>query len=115
VIDGRDDLVATIAALSDRGDYDIVLEELLDDLEDELADIAEALEDDELSDDAKAALQAAATKLEATTAAVEALAPTATVADEEGEGEGRRRGDCPEREDDEAAAPSGRFGGPERV
>jgi len=95
-IEGRDSGIAAIAALSedDRADYDWVLESVLDDVTSEIEAIDEALADDTLTDEGRAALEQAKTKLEATKTTVEALVPDAEagdVADEDGR-------DCPRGE-----------------
>jgi hypothetical protein len=85
-IDGRDVLVASIAALSadDQANYARVLDQIDSDVADEIDGIDEALTDDDLSDAAKADLQAARDKLTATQSTVEALggSSTADAADE---------------------------------
>jgi hypothetical protein len=73
--DGRDALIASIAALTadDQADYGDALGAASDDVADELSDLADALGDDTLTDDAEAALTAAATQLKATQTALAAL------------------------------------------
>lgn len=75
-LDGRDSVVAAITALADRSDYEGVLEDVADDAADEAETIGEALSDDTLTDDAKAALNAALTQVQATAAAASAAAGT---------------------------------------
>ncbi len=112
-LDGRDAIVAAINALSDKSGYTQVLARIHADATDEAGDIADALADDELTDEAKAALNAAATQATATAAA----APGASGGDADypGSGGDGDRGDCPpgQRGDDDAQYPgSGRgFGG----
>ena len=65
-LDGRDALAAAINALSDKSGYARVLSLINDDATGEADDIADTLADDELTDEAKAALQAAATQVAAT-------------------------------------------------
>lgn len=74
-IDGRDSLVAAIAALSDddQQDYVDVLSSIDEDVTDEIEGIDEALSDDTLTSEAQAALTAAREKLVATQSAVQGL------------------------------------------
>src|SRR3954469_5635866 len=94
-IDGRDSLVASIAALpaDDQQDYVDVLSEIDSDVTDEIDGIDEALSDDTLTDDAKADLTAARDKLTATQTAVQGLLSgldTSASGDDQGSG----HGDC---------------------
>jgi hypothetical protein len=101
-IDGRDSLVAAIAALpaDDQQDYVDVLSSIDSDVSDEIEGIDDALSDDTLTDDAKADLTAARSKLVATQAAVQGLLSgldsSASAADDEsgphGDCDGHRRG-----------------------
>jgi hypothetical protein len=114
-IDGRDSLVAAIAALSadDQHDYFDVLERIDRDVSDEIDGIDEALSDDTLTDDAEADLTAAKGKLSATQTAVEGLlanldTSNSEAADEQdgpGDGpcDGHHRGDGPRDEADAEA------------
>jgi hypothetical protein len=74
-IDGRDDLIATIAALStdDQQDYVDVLQRIDNDVSDEIDGIDEALADDTLTAEAQSDLTAARDKLTATQTAVQGL------------------------------------------
>jgi len=73
-LDGRDSVVAAIAALDadDKAGYASVLERVVDQSEDELEELAETAADDELTAAATAALGEAATQVAATKAAAEA-------------------------------------------
>jgi hypothetical protein len=103
--DGRDALVAAIGALTaeQQADYADALDRASEDVADELADLADALSDDTLTDAAKSALTAAQTQVTATAAAIKALATSgdASSSDDldgasyrDGAGSGTR-GDCP--------------------
>ena len=96
-IDGRDSLVAAIAALSaeDQQDYVDVLSRIDSDVTDEIEGIDEALSDDTLTDEAKADLNAARDKLTATQTAVQGLlSGLDTSASESGDDGPGDRGDC---------------------
>jgi hypothetical protein len=73
-LDGRDALVAAIAALTDHGGYGWALRTIARDATGEVQDIAETLTDDTLTDAAKAALTAAQAQVTATAAAAQAAA-----------------------------------------
>jgi hypothetical protein len=74
VISGRDDLIATINGLSDKSSYAAVAQSISDDVADELSAVQDALSDDTLKDpEAKDALDAALTQLQATASAVSSL------------------------------------------
>ena len=113
-LDGRDEAIAAIAALpaGDQADYEYVLEQIDEDVGDELDAIDEALADDTLTDDAKAALGQAKTQLEATRTAARALIPADsgsganTAADDTGECDHRGGREGGRRD-------GGQFGGPE--
>ncbi len=75
-LDGRDALVAGIAALTDHSGYGRALKTIARDAAGEAQDIAETLTDDTLTDGAKAALTAAQTQVTATAAAARAAAGT---------------------------------------
>src|SRR3954453_2549515 len=79
-IDGRDDLIAAIGALStsDQAAYADVLDGIDGDVTDEIDAIDEALADDTLTDAAKADLAAAKTKLQATQTTVQGLGASST-------------------------------------
>lgn len=99
-IDGRDSLVAAIAALSatDQQDYVDVLSRIDSDVTDEIDGIDGALSDDTLTDAAKADLTAAKDKLTATQTKVEGLLSgldTSNAADTSAGGSGDGDGDCP--------------------
>jgi hypothetical protein len=93
-IDGRDSLVAAIAALSadDQQAYVDVLDGIDSDVTDEIDGIDQALSDDTLTDAAKADLTAARDKLTATKTAVEGLLANLdtsnTTAADDGSGDG---------------------------
>jgi hypothetical protein len=101
-LDGRDAIVAAINAMTDKSGYARVLAAINDDATGEADDIADALADDELTDEAKAALNAAATQVAATAAA----APAASGDDAGYPGAGDDEG-CPpgQRGDDDAQYP----------
>jgi hypothetical protein len=84
-ISGRDDLVATIAALpaADGSNYGFVLDAIDNDVTDEIASIDDALADDTLSDQAKADLTDARAKLVATQTAVQGLNASQTSSSDE--------------------------------
>lgn len=109
-IDNRDAVIAAIAALS--GDalerYERVLHRIEKAVDDEIEAITEALEDDTLTPEGRAALEAALTKLAATKAAAggtdgddtgyaQQVAAEAE-ADDYGDRRRGRRGDCPDRD-----------------
>jgi hypothetical protein len=71
-LDGRDALVAAIAALPDKSAYGWALRTIARDATSEAADIGEALTDDTLTDAAKAALTAAQAQATATATAAQA-------------------------------------------
>jgi hypothetical protein len=74
VIRGRDDLIAAINGLSDKSSYAAVAQSISDDVADEVSAVQDALSDDTLKDpEAKDALNAALTQLQATAAAVSSL------------------------------------------
>jgi hypothetical protein len=110
-IDGRDSLVAAIAALSadDQQDYVDVLDEIDGDVTDEIEGIDEALSDDTLSGDAEADLTAAREKLVATQTAVQGLlsgldTSASSADDESGRGDcGGRRGSRGSRGEDDGS------------
>jgi hypothetical protein len=79
-IDGRDELVASIAALdaSAKANYADVASAINGDVTEEIASIDESLQDDTLTDQAKADLTAARAKLVATQAAVQPLAASSS-------------------------------------
>lgn len=108
-LDNRDAIIAAIAALDadTKEDYERVLSRIAGATDDEIEEINEALSDDTLTDEAKAALQAALTQLAATKAAAQAQITTDAADDEtgygtteadygSGEGSGARE-DCPPR------------------
>ena len=101
-LDGRDAIVAAINALADKSGYERVLAAINEDATGEAEDIADTLADDELTDEAKTALNAAATQAAATAAAAPAGSD-----DDAGSPDGDRD-DCPpgERGDDDAGYPS---------
>ena len=106
-IDGRDDLIATIAALSadDQQDYVDVLQQIDSDVSDEIDGIDEALSDDTLTADAQSDLTAARDKLTATQTAVEGLLSgldTSSASDVSNDGSGH--GDCGGRRGDRSGA-----------
>lgn len=70
-IDNRDAIIAAINALDAETQerYERILEKIVSGVDDEIEAITEALEDDTLTDEGRAALQAALTKLAATKAA----------------------------------------------
>lgn len=80
-VDGRDDVVDAITALSDTSDYADVAQQISDDIDDETSDITDALSDDTLTDAAKTALQNAATADAATKAKTDAIVTAADSAD----------------------------------
>lgn len=97
--DGRDGIVTAIAALDEdaRSDYGRVLDRVARATVDEADDIADALSDDELTDDAKAALSAASDQVTATGTAASAAVVEASSDDADAEdGEDGDR-PCPER------------------
>jgi hypothetical protein len=108
-LDGRDEGVASIAALSEdqREDYARVLEQVDEDIGDEIDQIDEALADDTLTADGRAALEQAKTQLEATRTAVRALLPADST---EAGATGFAAGD--DEECDERRGEGGRRGGP---
>jgi hypothetical protein len=81
-LDNRDEVVAAIAALADKSGYEFVLEDIVDDTADEVEAIDEALTDDELTAEARAALEAARTQAEATGAAAGSQITAASAAQE---------------------------------
>jgi hypothetical protein len=115
-LDGRDALVAAIAALSDKSGYAWALKIVAKDATGEAADIGEALTDDTLTDAAKAALTAAQAQATATATAAQAAGGTpsttttstpTTAQDTDDDA----RGDCPPGRrpfegDDQTAAPA---------
>lgn len=77
-IASRDALVSAIVALDDRSGYDSTLERFDAAVAEESGDIADALADDELTGEARAALDGALAKLQETAAAIDAaVAPEA--------------------------------------
>lgn len=109
-IDGRDDLVASIAALpaDDQGSYEFVLDRIGDDVAGEIEAIDEALADDTLSADARAALTDARAKLVATQTTVQGLAATqANASAEPQHGSAAAGEDCPEGESGGRRGPRG--------
>jgi hypothetical protein len=93
-LDARDALVTAVNALTDKTDYAGVLDAIHEDATDEAADIADTVTDDELTAEAKTALDAATTQLTATAAA----APAATDGDDSdypGAGTDADGRDCP--------------------
>jgi hypothetical protein len=115
-LDGRDALVAAIAALSDKSAYGWALKIVAKDATGEAADIAEALTDDTLTDAAKAALTAAQAQATATATAAQAAGgtpstTTSTTPTADDTDDDPRREDCPPGRrpfegDDAAAAPT---------
>jgi hypothetical protein len=113
-LDGRDALVAAIAALPDHSGYAWALKLIAHDATSEAADIAETLTDDTLTDAAKAALTAAQAQATATASAAQAAGgtssttPSTTTAGDTTDGD--PRADCPPGrkpyEGDDAAAPT---------
>lgn len=105
-LDNRDAVIAAIAALDaeTKEDYERVLSRIVDATDDEIEEITEALEDDSLTAEARAALQAALTQLAATKTAAEGQISTASSDDagygnedaDYGSGSGSRE-DCPPR------------------
>ena len=77
-LDGRDALVAAIAALPDHSSYRWALKTIARDAASEAEDIAESLTDDTLTDAAKAALTAAQAQATATATAAQAAAGTSS-------------------------------------
>jgi hypothetical protein len=77
-LDGRDALVAAIAALPDHSGYTWALKLIARDATSEAADIAETLTDDTLTDAAKAALTAAQAQATATASAAQAAGGTSS-------------------------------------
>jgi hypothetical protein len=112
-LDGRDALVAAIAALPDHSAYSWALTTIARDAASEAEDIAETLTDDTLTDAAKAALTAAQAQATATATAAQAAAgtsstspsttPTADDTDDEPRGEDCPPGRRPFEGDDNAA------------
>jgi hypothetical protein len=99
-ITGRDDLVATIAALpaADQSNYGFVLDAIDNDVTDEISSIDDALADDTLSDQAKTDLTAARAKLVATQTAVQGLGASqssSTSGNESGSTTTANGQDCP--------------------
>jgi hypothetical protein len=103
VISGRDDLIATIGGMSDKSGYADVLQSISDDVADEISAVQDALSDDTLKDpEAKDALNAALTKLQATASTVSSLlsglgtssqqTPVASTTPSTSQGQ---HGDCP--------------------
>jgi hypothetical protein len=115
-LDGRDALVAAIAALPDKSAYGWALKIVAKDATGEAADIAEALTDDTLTDAAKAALTAAQAQATATATAAQAAGGTPSTSTSTttatAPGTDDPRGDCPpgrrpfEGDNDDAAAPA---------
>lgn len=111
-LDGRDDLVATISGLTaeQKATYASVLQSMSSDIADEISSIQEALSDDTLKDpEAKDALNAALTQLQASASAVSALisglgtttntaATTPTGTQNAAAGTSQQTGDCPKRD-----------------
>jgi hypothetical protein len=114
-IDGRDALVASIAALSDPSDYADVLDRIDSDVSDEIDGIDEALADDDLSDAAKADLQAARDKLTATQTTVQGLVDQVGASDSSSDASDDTSGDgdCPGHHGngDSSSAAGARHGG----
>lgn len=110
-LDGRDDLVATVSGLTaeQKATYAGVLQSMSSDIADEISSIQEALSDDTLKDpEAKDALNAALTQLQASASAVSALisglgttptaATTPTGTQNAAAGTPQHKGDCPKRD-----------------
>ena len=105
VISGRDDLIATINGLSDKSSYAAVAQSISDDVADEVSAVQDALSDDTLKDpEAKDALNAALTQLQATASAVSSLvgglgssssSQTASTTPAATTQQARGEGDCP--------------------
>jgi hypothetical protein len=106
VISGRDDLVATINGLSDKSSYATIAQAISDDVADEVSAVQDALSDDMLKDpEAKDALNAALTQLQATASAVSSLvvgagtsssaSQTASTTPAATTQQAQRTGDCP--------------------
>jgi hypothetical protein len=114
-LDNRDAVIAAIAALDVDGkaSYRRVLSRIVAQTEGETEAIEEALSDDVLTDEGRAALQAALTQLAATKAAAQAqggavdvgFAENPGVSDDGGPGRRGRGGDCPPRRGEGAGAP----------
>jgi hypothetical protein len=96
-LDGRDAVVAAINALSDKSGYAFVLASINDDATGEAEDIADTLADDELTDEAKAALQAAATQVAATATATASSSTDDAQYPSDGTGTDADGEPCPER------------------
>jgi hypothetical protein len=104
VIGDRDDLISTIGGLSDKSNYANVVQEISNDVADEISSVQDALSDDTLKDpEAKDALNAALTKLQATASAVSSLLSSLGTSTQQtpvsqqtpaATGQGQR-GDCP--------------------
>jgi hypothetical protein len=109
VISGRDDLISTIGGLSDKSSYADVVQSISDDVADEISAVQDALSDDTLKDpEAKDALNAALTQLQATASTVSSLATslgtsssssqTASTTPAASTQQAQRDGDCPKGE-----------------
>jgi hypothetical protein len=111
VISGRDDLIGTINGLSDKSSYAAVAQSISDDVADEVSAVQDALSDDTLKDpEAKDALNAALTQLQATASAVSSLvgglgtssssstSQTASTTPAVSTQQAQGNGDCPKRE-----------------
>lgn len=97
-IDGRDGLIAAIAALpaADQSNYGFVLDSIDNDVTDEIASIDDALSDDTLTDQAKADLTAARAKLVATQSTVQGLGASLTTSASDTSGStSQADADCP--------------------
>ena len=111
-LDGRDDLVATISGLTaeQKANYGDVVQSISDDIADEISSVQEALSDDTLKDpEAKDALNAALTQLQASATTVAALisglgttgtgtTPTGTQSTSTAAGTPEGSGNCPKRD-----------------
>ncbi|PTL58531.1 hypothetical protein [Paraconexibacter algicola] len=84
-LDGRDRIVAAIAALGedDKADYADVLDRIVEHADDEIDELAETAADDELTDAATTALGEAATQIAATRTAAQAQLDAIEGADED--------------------------------
>lgn len=106
-LDGRDELVAALNGHDDERAFERVYARISHDAGDELADLDEALADDELTAAARAALEAAKVQAGATKAAVDARL-AALEDDDESEDTGYE--DDEQHEDDERECPPHRGG-----
>jgi hypothetical protein len=121
VISGRDDLISTIGGLSDKSNYADVVQEISDDVADEISSVQDALSDDTLKDpEAKDALNAALTKLQATASTVSSLLSSlggatsqqTPVSQQTPAAGNQGQRDCPRGQGDQQGAQSDTQGGP---